>query len=293
MRRILAATDFSTYADRAIRRATLIAKQFSAELFLVNVIDHEQPAVIVKAERTRSAKLLRAICDTIRKVDGHACQTLVKLGEPFQGILQAAEEVDADLTILGPRKRQIVLDAFVGTTAGRIIHFGARPVIVANGLPGNFYKNVLLAVDLSPCSAAAVRAVAQLGFDKRTNVTVMHAFAVPSNTPVARGGMTMKELELQLVDAEQRASRELGSFLHKLCYMPGGIVLRPGSPPEAIRACARTVDADLIVVGTHGRSALSKLLWGSVAQDVAYMAECDVLTVPPPVKGHACTSSWD
>ena len=294
MRRILAATDFSTNSDRAIRRATLLAKQFSAELFLVNVVDREQPAAIVRAKRMKAVKLLQTICHSIRNVDGLACQTVVKLGQAFQGILEAAEEVDAELTIVGPHKRQILLDAFVGTTAERVIRFGARPVMMANGLPASFYRRIVLAVDLSPCSAAAVQAVVRLGLDKQANVTVVHAFAVPSDTIIARGGVTTEELEQYIADAQERTHRDLSSFLRKVGYKPADIVLRPGSPAEVIRLCARMVDADVIVVGTHGRSGVNKLLWGSVAQDVAYTAERDLLTVPPhSAKTCLCMSRSD
>ncbi|HKR61599.1 MAG TPA: universal stress protein [Pyrinomonadaceae bacterium] len=281
MRRVLAATDFSTHSDRAIRRATLIAKQFSAELFLVNVVSQERSEAIVKAERTKSAKLLQTICHTIRSVDGLACQTIVKLGEAYQGILEAVEEVDAELTIVGPHRRQLLVDTFVGTTAERIIRFGVRPVLMANGLPANLYRRVLLALDLSPCSTAAVRAVAQLGLDKQTNVTVVHAFSVPSDTIISRGGITTREMDQDFTDARERARQDLSSFLQEVGYKPAGIVLRAGSPAEAIRFSARMLEADLIVVGTHGRRGVDKLLWGSVAQEIAYVATCDVLTVPP------------
>lgn len=59
MKTIMVATDFSERSDRALRRATLLARQFEATMLLVHVVDDDQPRRIVDAERDEATKLLR------------------------------------------------------------------------------------------------------------------------------------------------------------------------------------------------------------------------------------------
>lgn len=67
------------------------------------------------------------------------------------------------------------------------------------------------------------------------------------------------------------------------------VALRTGVPHREIMALAREEDADLIVVATHGRGGIDRALLGSVADQVARLAPCPVLTVPEPAGGE---SAW-
>ena len=70
MKKIMVATDFSERSDRALRRATLLARQFDAAILLVHVVDDDQPRRIVDAEGDEASTLLRQMAATLRDVDG-------------------------------------------------------------------------------------------------------------------------------------------------------------------------------------------------------------------------------
>ena len=118
MKAIMVATDFSERSDRALRRATLLAQQFQAAIVLVHVVDADQPRRIVDSERDEAEALLSELAATLRDADGVNCQTLVILSAPFAGVLQAVEERKPDLLVLGPHRRQVLRDVFIGTREG-------------------------------------------------------------------------------------------------------------------------------------------------------------------------------
>lgn len=92
MKTIMVATDFSERSDRALRRATLLARQFGASSALIHVVDDDQPRRIVDSERDEAEQLLRRMAATLGDVDGVGCEARVILASPFAGIVKAVEE---------------------------------------------------------------------------------------------------------------------------------------------------------------------------------------------------------
>jgi len=289
MKRILVATDFSTRSDRAIRRATLLARTFAATLTLVHVVDDDQPPRRARAERRSASALLTKLAGTLREVDGVTSDIDVPMGDAFEGILTAANRLNPDLIVIGAHRRHILRDVFVGTTAERTIRASRRPVLMANAVPAAPYRNVLVAVDFSEFSGEAVRAVARLGLEKHGAVSVLHVFDAPAAGPILRASLTNAEIAEYQAEAEGRAAVELAAFLREVKFAPGRRVLTLGQGPTAdsIRSAAAEAAADLIVVGTHGRTGAAKLLLGSVTEELLRNANCDVMAVPPAALAHA------
>ena len=286
MQRILVPTDFSTRSDRAVRRASLLAKQYSATLVLVHVVDDDQPAHLVEARRQEATTLLSELTASIGEMEGVNCQAVVGLGEAFEGVLQAAEDAHADLLVMGPPRRRILGDVFVGTTVERTIRAGSRAVLMAGGLPAGRYRHVLVAVDFSDTSATAFRAARTLGFLEGVRVSAMHGFDAPAQGMLLSASTTTAEFKAYLAQSKARASGKLETFLGEAGLRPDHRVLRlvEGTPAAAILAAARVEKADLVVIGTHGFGGVARLLLGSVAEGVLRAAEIDVLAVPPTVR---------
>jgi nucleotide-binding universal stress UspA family protein len=282
MQHILATTDFSTRSDRAVRRASMLAKHFGARLTVLNVVDDDQPARLVELEKKEATRLLDEMARTTLGVDGLTCETKVRLGEPFQEIIRESDEAGSNLIVLGAHRRQILRDIFIGTTAERTIRMSDRPALMVNAEPSGAYDRIVLAVDLSDCSAYAAHAARALGLLEAAAITVVHAFEAPAQGAMLRASTTTNELKKYLAQEEINAAGELTAFLGKIALRPSGHVLRlvQSSPAETILACAREERADLIIVGTHGRTGLGKLLLGSVAEHILRIADRDVLAVP-------------
>lgn len=129
---IVAATDFSTRSNRAVRQAGLLAKPAEAQLHVVHVVDDDQPEEFVRMESREAERLLSDQLASMTELQGVQVQPKVVTGDPFDGILRAAKEAGADLIVMGSHRKQLLLDIFVGTTIERVIRKGTFPVLMVN-----------------------------------------------------------------------------------------------------------------------------------------------------------------
>src|SRR3546814_5053713 len=100
-------------------------------------------------------------------------------------ILRWAEEIDSDLTVGGPHRRQI-RDAFIGTTAERTIAHSQRPVLMAACVPSGPYDRALIALDLNDDSRSIALSVQQMGILGRAEIVAMHVFDAPAHGMMKR-----------------------------------------------------------------------------------------------------------
>lgn len=148
LKKILVAVDFSELARKAVHYGVAFAKQFGAQPILLHVIE-PYPLVPemdpVESESIREAKqdldkLRVEICQTI------PCQTVLRTGEPQLEIISAANELEADLIILGTHGRSGLARVLLGGTAEKVVRHAGCPVLVVREhehdfLPGNVLRH--------------------------------------------------------------------------------------------------------------------------------------------------------
>ncbi|HDZ71988.1 MAG TPA: universal stress protein [Aurantimonas coralicida] len=281
MKTILVATDFSERSDRALRRATLLAKQSGARLSLVHVVDDDQPMRIVDSERTVARQLLREQTATLENVDGVACNARVVLADPFVGIIRAAEEDAPDLLVIGPHRRQALRDIFVGTTAERTIRSAPCPVLMANAPPVGQYRHVLFATDLSEEFRHVAELFTELDPAPQAYLSVLHVFEA-HELRLAMSHTLGREMRKRiLAEAQREAEGSLAKIARHLGTRSSEQLVRYNETSTAneILAAAKEHLSDLVVVAAR-RTGLVKLLLGSVAEEVLRHADRDVLAIP-------------
>jgi nucleotide-binding universal stress UspA family protein len=152
-------------------------------------------------------------------------------------------------------------------------------------------KTLLVPVDFSETSEAALKYAVSLAQRLGARLVVMHAYELPvygfpdgalvASTEIATRVMSGAQAGLDaLVDRYRNGTRV-------------DTVLRQGVPWEEVRAVAEEVGADIIVIGTHGRQGLARALIGSVAEKIIRTSTRPVLTIHSPHngKGHHKTYS--
>jgi len=283
MQTIMVATDFSERSDRALRRATLLAKETGASLILVHVVDDDRPRHIVDREGKDAESLLRELAATVRRVDGVACDTRVMLADPFAGIIESTADASPDLLVIGPHRRLLLRDAFIGTTAERTIRSVACPVLMANTLPIGPYRHVLRTTDLSEGSRDALNRFEKLRIGPHARNSLLHVFDAPALRLAVVSAMPEEEQEAYLQTEQATAATALTEFAASIGIGVAERILRHDKSTAAmeIMEVAEEVNADLIVLSTHGRAGLAKFFLGSVAEDVLRSANTDVLAIPP------------
>lgn len=283
MQRIMLATDFSERSDRALRRAVLLAKAHGAVLDLVHVVDDDRPRRIVDHEAVDARVLLRELAHSLRSADGVTCETDVVLSDPFAGIVKAVAEKKPDLLVIGPHRRQILKDAFLGTTAERTIRSVDCPVLMANGPPVAPWRHILLTTDLSDNARNALQRFAALGLGRGARQSVLHVFDAIALRLAMSDSMPKGNRESYLADRQSEARRDLARFMADLAGLRAELVVRQDTTTTAheIHEAAEALTADLIVVSTHGKGALARFFLGSVTEKTLQSAKVDVLALPP------------
>ncbi len=143
-------------------------------------------------------------------------------------------------------------------------------------------SRVLVPIDFSPSSRAALDYATFMAGKLGASMEVLHVSGPPGYVgpdtlallPVAAGSPSWEQMRTEV-------SREVNQFLAKAGVKPKqvGVRVEVGEPSDTILNVAREAEVDLIVMGTHGRTGLSRLLIGSVAEAVLRRSTCPVLTI--------------
>lgn len=280
---ILAATDFSTRSNRALRQAGLLAQPGRAQLHIVHVVDDDQPEELVRLEKREAERVLNEQAGSMPELSGVQAQLMVVTGDPFDGILKTAAEVNADLIVMGSHRKQLLLDIFVGTTIERVIRKGSFPVLMVNHEAQRRYDKVVAAVDMSDASANAVRVALSTGLISDKGATLLHAFVAVAQGKLSVAGTDQHSIESYIASERQRAMDEVAAFLvaNDLKRIRWTLRVEEGGPGEVISRAVAQMHPDLLVMGTEGRSALRKLLIASVTDEALRSLNVDILAVPP------------
>lgn len=139
------------------------------------------------------------------------------------------------------------------------------------------FKNILVATDFSDISDRALDKAVALAKQLSARLHVVHIVQIhPTNMPES-GNVNIKELE-EL--EEKNANENLTKDLEERCQgIDVAIHVMHGNPAVQVNAVAKETGADLIVMGTHGRSGFAHLIMGSVAENVLKSSEIPVMCV--------------
>jgi nucleotide-binding universal stress UspA family protein len=283
LRQVLAATDGSEHGLKALRTAASCAQRSGASLHVVTVVEalllplgvdatayHDTFAGTLQ-ERARAQMKATGVADApfhLRK--GMAAAT----------ITQVAEEMDADLIVVGSHPRPAVARFLVGSTAERVIRLAHRPVLVATAERREPYRRILVAVDLSGQSERVLEAA----------VAVAESCGAEMRALYVEDRLTPMLLEAALFDEKEtrhHARSQLRKTLARVSVpseLMVGREIREGHAGHEILHAAEEWDADLIVMGTHGFGFFNRLLLGSISTYVLRHGHRATLVVPRPVE---------
>jgi nucleotide-binding universal stress UspA family protein len=146
---------------------------------------------------------------------------------------------------------------------------------------GNSYQHLLVAIDDSPISYAAVEHAASLAQDLNATITLMSVVAVDPFVGVDfyKVAPAVTDYFMQAESTAQNRLEEIKSNLYRQGLQVNSKVIRGMPPSEGIIHVADEVGADLIVMGSHGRKGFQRMVLGSVAQNVLAAAPIPVLIV--------------
>lgn len=278
---LLVGTDFSTRSDRALRRSVLIARQTGWDVLIVAVVDDDKPRRLIDAEVHEARAVLSELEQTLAEVDGVACRTELRIGDPFIALPEAAAAAGATMMVMGPHRRQLLKDQFRGTTVERALRRATVPVIVANGVPSGPYRHVLVTTDLEPYSTASAQLEASLPFLGDARRTLLFVYDPAASALLARGLAPTDERSAYEQEAAAAARSDLRAFMEQADFTGAQPMVRRLGGTVAGEICdvAKEESADLVVLTISDKSALAKAILGSTVENVLRDSACDVLVL--------------
>jgi nucleotide-binding universal stress UspA family protein len=282
---VLAATALDEAGDEAIRQAAEHAEAAGVPLLVIHVIPeiygirplfpHLRETDRPHAEAARrwvldaaEQQLRRVLPDEIR-----ARELRIEAGSAHSMVLRVADEVRAGLLVVGSRSME--KGASLGGVAERIVRHAHCPVLVARRRMGSV---VLAATDFSDPALPAIDAGHTEARRRGLELIVMHAVDIRVLHVESPLGTEASWLQ-HVLDAESERTKLMLKDVAARYGPDVKTMVRMGTPSDAILAAATELAADLVVMGTHGRSGLRRITLGSVAEGVVRGAACSVLVV--------------
>ena len=289
LKRIVVGHDLGIGGEVALKSAAVLAKRCGAALRLVHVVEPQHSYQRISHPLTSPYTL-----EEIAQKTGAKLQVLaaspelahlqveyeVRTGKPFAELIIARRAWQGDLIVVGGASHQE--GYFLGSTSERIVRKAMVPVMVAKKALDAGAKTFLVPTDFSDCARKAAQEALMLAASFRGRIIFFHVMDL---YPMYATGyaddfgvsVPLAPPPPEVMESEWQAFLS-GLPLEKADWSK---CTEEGEAATSIVQEAEQRQADLIVMGTHGRTGLGYMLLGSVAEKVVRKARCSVLTIRP------------
>ncbi len=280
---VLVGTDLSPAANEALRQGARLANELAGKLLICHIVPELIPdgsvfsefrRLNLKAGDSLLAKARAAVeqqVHTVLGAESSAAEVILDYGTPHVGLLRQTDATGAGVVVVAP-----------GSVALDVVRHAATAVLVARRSPEG---PVVAATDFSDVSLPALHTAAAEARRRGSALQLLHAFDVGlftlGNAPAAAMPYLIDSSPIALEGVDNLgalAKQRLEATLRD-ADLPGSTTVIAGAAKDVIVRYAESVHAELVVVGTHGRSGLARLTLGSTAASIVESAPCSVLIV--------------
>lgn len=278
-RKILVAYDGSDSAKNALAVASQMARENQSWIKVVAVLPGYQGDLeLVGVKNIRetmegTGRELLAEAQRIADAGDFHILTNLEQGEPFERIVHVAEDENCDLIVMGRKGLSPLERELMGSVTARVIGHTKRDVLVVPNQARLAWGKLLLASDGADCSDNATSKALALAGDYGSQLTALAVIYTNDEFMALAHEMINGLVEKSLARLAELVEHGAGM----------GVTItqlvKEGEPHEVIIKQAAELKSDLIIMGSHGRKGLSRLLMGSVTERTIGYAECPVLVV--------------
>jgi nucleotide-binding universal stress UspA family protein len=282
--KILCAVDFSPGSRQALRTAVHVATQTGAELVLAHA--WYVPPIAFAGEYVFAPMDLQRMQDDARhqleigvaearRLGAPRVSSRLLEGPPGAAIVSALDGID--LVVIGTQGRTGLARVLLGSVAEKIVrHAPCSVMVVHEHDEPHEYHHVLCPVDFSPGTDTVLDRAAELVRPGGLGITLFHALELP----VAYSGEPTADFQRHLDVRAAELLDEHAARLEKRTTVPVAKRSRIGSAgAQVLQILDEDSSYDLVVVGSHHRTGISRVLLGSVAEKIVRHAPCPVLVV--------------
>lgn len=276
-KKILVAFDGSESGKNALRQAFNLANDERCWITVVSVAPPYHGDLDLIAIKDVVASLRRPCEEALKEAqkiaeqEGALIKTVCEEGEPYERIVDLADAENCDVIVMGRRGLRRLERALVGSVTARVIGHTQRDVLVVPRDAQLKWGKILVATDGSRYSAAATEKAISFAKSYGGNLLVVSVVDIPSEfyaeAPKAVEDMIKKAKEYTSAVKKQAEAAGVKTETY----------VGEAEADAAILNLAAEQKADMIVMGSHGRTGLRRLLMGSVTEKVIGNATCPVL----------------
>ena len=274
MKKILVPTDFSKYSENALNVAAMIAKQENAEILVLHMLGLTHSGL----NKSTSSEALEAIYhiklaekefeNFLDKdyLKGLVVKEKVESSISFIDLNKVVSENDIDLIVMGSHGVSGLEEAFVGSNTEKVVRTSEVPVLVIKNSMKDFkLKEVVIACDFKVESINTYRSALKLFNSFNSNIHLLYVNLPYRFTTTSQMKANATEF-ISLADSGDMTNLEKVVFYND------------SSVEEGIRNYCESMNADIVVIPTHGRRGLAHFFNGSVGEDLANHAGRPVMT---------------
>jgi nucleotide-binding universal stress UspA family protein len=285
---VLAAMDIDKRSDEVLRQADALARSYKVKLFVCHVLPeifavHALFPQLNLEDALKSYNLEASVRDallkrirTVTAREPPKIEIEIEQGTVHAGILRAADNIGAGAVVVGG-KGDNEGRHLPGGSAEHVVRYANCPVLVARPSPAG---KILAATDFSDPALPSVEAGVAEARRRKADLTIIHALdLLPVMHPSYGGFDSYGMPPMDLSDRMRTIGQQkLDACVHRFKAKGGGLH-REGPAAPVILSAASELPAQLIVVGTQGRTGVSRMALGSVAEAVVRASPCSVLVV--------------
>lgn len=288
---ILLAIDPSVHSEAAVSEVLARPWPAGSKVGVLSVVDSTmliEALILIEASREDAEALVKNAAERISS-RGIEVSTAVVVGRPKVEIVEYAKGWGADLIVVGSHGRRGLTRFLLGSVAQAVIRHAHCSVEVIRAASAQNRRTteavrILLATDGSDASMVAARSIADRPWPRYSQIMIVSVVDLmdPMFERTFRPGIISPELIQSAREDATRSAREIVSSAKKALAaveLELSTTVALGSAKDVILDTAREFGADLIVVGSHGRHGINRLLMGSVSEAVAIHAHCSVSVV--------------
>jgi nucleotide-binding universal stress UspA family protein len=293
--RVLCPVDLSEFSRDALRHALALAKSYEAEVTVCHIYSAPQPILPVpgmpgnvpllpSVQPDEISERVRRFCASSLQDGGASVEIVVREGDAAKQIVLLAEQLPADLLVLGTHGKSGFERLFLGSVTEKVLRTTHAPVMTIPPpvtQPGPaLYKTILCPLDFSDASMRALDYAVSLARETNGHLSLLH---VIENLLGEGGASELGHLSVSEYDRylEVEAMARLKSAIpEEACVWPApeNRVTRGRAYREILKV-AKDEGVELIVMGVQGKGALTRLVFGSTTHHVIREAGCPVLTI--------------
>lgn len=278
-RKILVAVDTSESSKNALHQAFKLANEEKCWITVTAVVPPYEGEIEILGVKDMRAALRKPCEDALAEVEKTAktermlVKTVCEEGEVHERIVDLADAENCDVIVMGRRGLRQIERALIGSVTARVIGHTQRDVLVVPKESVVGWKKIVIATDGSKHSAAATERAISFAKSYGGELRVVSVVDVPTEF--------YAEAPKAVEDLVKKAKGYV-SDVKKLAEAAGvkaETFVGEAEADEAITNLAKEQNADMVIIGSHGRTGLRRLLMGSVAEKVIGYAPCPVLVV--------------